>query len=83
MDKAVDADVLRFAVVVDVLKQRIEFVDRIDAVGLTAGLGTAGFSCGRQERIVRIDVFRGEEEFEFRGYYRPPVALLIETHYAP
>ena len=41
MDQAVDADVLCFAIVVDVLEQRIELVDRVDAVGLASGLRAA------------------------------------------
>ena len=57
VDQAVDADLLRLAIVVDVFEQRIEFVDRVDAVSLAARLRPPGFSRRRQERIVGIDVF--------------------------
>jgi hypothetical protein len=41
VDEAVDADLLRFAIIIDVFKQRIEFVHRIDRIGLAAGLRAA------------------------------------------
>ena len=42
VDQRVDLDVLRLAEGIDVVEQRIEFVDRGDAVGLAPGFGAAG-----------------------------------------
>ena len=80
VDQAVDADLLRLAIIVDVFEQRIEFVDRVDAVSLPARLRAARLAGRRQQRIVGIDILGGEEEFELRRHDRPPAALFIELH---
>ena len=74
VDQAVDRDLLLLAEIVDVLEQRIELVDRVDAVGLTPGLRAAGLSGGRLQRIVGIEVLLGEIEFQLRRDDRLPVA---------
>ena len=57
VDQAVDADFLALAKIVDVLEQRIEFVDRVDRIGLASRLRPPGFAGRRQQRIIGVEVF--------------------------
>ena len=50
VDQRIDLDVLRLAEGIDVIEQRIELVDRGDAVALAAGLRTPGAADRRLER---------------------------------
>ena len=70
MAQRVDVDLLHIAVIVDVLEQRIEFIDRIDAIGLT-GLFSAPRLAGRgDKRVVRIGALFDKKEFQLRRHHR-------------
>ena len=83
VDQRVDLDVLRLAEGVDIVEQRIEFVDRGDAVGLPAGLGAAGAADRRLELVVGIDVRLDQVELELRGHHRLPAALRVQVEHMP
>jgi hypothetical protein len=78
VDERVDVQAHHVAVVVDVLEQRVEFVDGVDAVDLAAGLGTAAAADRCGQRQVRVDVFRREVELELRRHQRLPALLGIK-----
>ncbi len=78
VDEGVDLDVLVLAELVDVIEQRIEFVDRGDAVGLAAGLGAPGTAHRGLERIVGVLVLLDEIELELRSHYWLPAALRVQ-----
>ena len=71
----VDVDHLRLAPVVDVLEDRVELVDRLDAVALARRFRPARAPDRRLERIVRILVDLGQEELQLGRHDRPPAAL--------
>jgi hypothetical protein len=68
----VDVDFLRRAIIVDVLEDRIELVDRVDAIGLAAALGPAGASDRRHQRIIGIGVDLDQEELQLGRHDRLP-----------
>src|SRR6202035_3363213 len=78
MDQGVDLDILVLAELVDAVEQRIELVDRGDAVGLAAGLGAPGTAHRGLERIVGILVLLDEIELEIRGHDGLSAALRIQ-----
>jgi hypothetical protein len=65
MDQRIDVELHQFAVVVDVFEQRVEFVDRVDAVDLAAGLGTAAAADRRAQWQVGVGVLGGQVKLEF------------------
>ena len=79
----VDVDDLRLAPVVDVLEDRVELVDRLDAIALPGRLGTARAADRRLQRVVRILVDLGQEELELGRDYRPPAVVRIAVEHAP
>ena len=83
MAQRIDIEFLRFAVIVDVLDDRVEVIGGIDAIGLPARLLAARAAHGGIERIVGIDVLLHEIEFEFRRNDRPPALFLVEFEHAP
>ena len=82
MGQRVDVDLLRRAVIVDILEDRVEFVDRVDAIGLPAALGPAGAADRRHQRIVRVGVDLDQEEFQLRRHDRLPALGGIELQHA-
>ena len=82
VDQRVDVEVLRLAERVDVVEQRVELVDRRDAVGLAADFRAAGAADRGLQRIVRVGVRLDEEELEFRRDHRPPAARGVEIEHA-
>ena len=83
VDQRVDLDLLRLAEGVDVVEQRIELVDRRDAVGLAADLRAARAPDRRLERIVGIDVGLDQEELELRCDHRLPALLRVHVEHVP
>jgi hypothetical protein len=79
VDQRVDLDVLRFAERVDVVEQRIELVDRRDAVRLAADLGAARAADRRLERIVGVGVRLDQVELELGRDDRLPAPRGIEV----
>ena len=75
--QGVDVDLLRLAPVVDVLEDRIELVDRLDAVALARRFRSLGAADRRLQRIVGILVDLGQEELELGRDHRPPAAFGI------
>ena len=65
-------DFHRFAIVVDVFDDRVEFVHRIDAVRTTRAFFATRASDRRFERIVRIFVLLHEVELDLRRDDRLP-----------
>ena len=78
VDEGVDLDVLVLAELVDVIEQRVEFVDRGDAVGLAARLGAPGAAHRRLQRIVRVAVLLDQVELQLRRHDRLPAALRVQ-----
>ena len=79
----IDVDLLRFAEVVNLFEERVELVDRVDAVSLTAGLGPARAPDWRYQRIIRIGIHLHQEKFQLRRHDGAPTALGIEIKHAP
>ena len=77
--QGVDVDDLRLAPVVDVLEDRVELVDRLDAVALARRFRPARAPDRRLERIVRILVDLGQEELQLGRHDRPPPPLAIRA----
>ena len=65
VDQRVDVEILRLAECIDVVEQRVELVDRRDAVGLAPDLGPPRPADRGLQRVVRIGVRFDQEEFEF------------------
>ena len=78
----VDVDLLRLAPVVDVLEDRVELVDRVDAEGLARGLLPARAADRRHQRVVRVLVDLGQEELELGCHHRLPALALVEPEHA-
>ena len=71
----VDVERLGLAVVVEVLEEGVELVDRVDAELLAPGLAPAGGADGRLERLVRIGVLLHQVELDLRRDDGVPAAL--------
>ena len=56
MAQRVDIEFLRFAVIIDVLDDRIEIIGGVDAIGLAAGFLAARAADRGFERIVGIEI---------------------------
>src|SRR5690554_996023 len=82
MAQGVDVDTLGFAEVVDLLEHRVELVNCIYPIGLSAGLAPAGAADRRAERIVRIIVALDEIEFELYRHHWDPVLLFKKTEHS-
>ena len=70
-------DFHRFAVVVDVFDDRVEFIHRIDAVRATRAFFAACAPDRRFERIVRIFVLLHEVELDLRRDDRLPAFVRV------
>ncbi|MCY1524795.1 hypothetical protein D9M68_597460 [compost metagenome] len=83
VDQRVHVELHLVAVVVDLLEQRVEFVHRVDAVGLPRGFGAAAAADRRLEQRVRVGVARGQVELQLGRDHRVQ-ALGVEqlTHVA-
>jgi hypothetical protein len=81
MDQRVDGDVLVFAELVDVIEQRVELVDRRDAVRLAAGFSAPRAADRRLQGVVGIDVRFDEVELELGGHHRVPAPLRIQIEH--
>ena len=82
VDQRVDLDLLGLAELVDVVEQRVELVDRRDAVGLPADLRPARAADRRLQRIVRVDVGLDQEELELRRHDRLPAARFVQLEHS-
>jgi hypothetical protein len=82
VNQRVDVEVHQVAVVVDILEQRIELVDGVDAVDLAAGFGAAAAANRRFQRQVGIDVLGGQVELQFGRDHRLPALVLIQLEHA-
>ena len=60
----VDVDLLNVAMVVDILKQRVEFIDRINPVSLAGLLRPTGLSGRGGQRVVGISTLLDKKEFQ-------------------
>ena len=83
VDQGVDVQVHQFAVIVDILEQRVEFIDGVDAVHLAAGLGPAAAADGRLQRQVGVRVFRRQVELQLRRHHGLPALVRIQFQHAP
>ena len=68
----VDVDLLRLAPVVDVLEDRVELVDRVDAERLARRLLPPRAADRRHQRVVGVLVDLGQEELELGRHHRAP-----------
>ena len=83
MDQGVDVQPHFFAVLVQLFKQRVEFVDRINAVGLARSFGPAAAPDGRPKQGIRVGVARQQIKLEFGCYHRLPTLGGVQiTHMA-
>ena len=82
MAQGVDVQFLRFAVIIDVLDNRIKVVCGIDAVSLATGFLAAGAADGGIQRIIGIEVLLHQIEFEFGRHDGPPAFFLVERQHA-
>ncbi len=78
VDQGIHLQLLGLAVVVHVLEDGIEFVDRIDAERLASRLGAAVAAHRRHQRIVGVFVALDQIEFELGGHHRLPALLLVK-----
>ena len=83
MDQGIDFDVLGFAERIHVVEQRIELVDRGDAVRLAADFRAARAAHRRLQGIVGIDVGFHQEELELRRHHRFPAVRLVQIEHPP
>ena len=77
----VDVDLLRLAPVVDILEDRVELVDRVDAERLARRLLPARAADRRHQRVVRVLVDLGQEEFELGCHHRLPALVCVELEH--
>ena len=77
----VDVDLLRLAPVVDVLEDRVELVDGVDAERLARGLLPARAADRRHQRVVRVLVDLGQEELELGCDHRLPALVGVEAEH--
>ena len=76
-----ELDLLRLAEVVDVVDERVVFVQRVDAVRLAASFDLPGASLRRPQGIVRVRIALDEIELELRCDDGAPAALAIELEH--
>ncbi len=81
VDQGVEVQVHGFAVVVHLLEQRVELVDRIDGEGLAATLLAAGATDRRLQRVVGIGIGLDQVELHFRRDHRRPAAGGVELQH--
>ncbi len=82
VDQRVDVQLHRLAVVVHVLEQRIELVDRVDAVTAARGFRATAASNRRLQRVIRISVLLDQIKLDFRRHHRLPALQFIELEHA-
>ena len=75
----VDGEILRFGEAINIVDDRIEFVDGVDRKRLAGKLGPAGLAGRRAQRVVGIVVARGEIKLQFGGDDRTPALFLISA----
>ena len=80
MGQVVHVDTLDFAVVVDVLDERLKLVHGIHAVGLAHGFLAARAANGRLQRVIRIRIALDEIELNFRRNDGHQTAGQVHTH---
>ena len=78
VDQRVQVEMHCLAVVVHLLEQRIELVDRVDGERLTAALLAPGATDRRLERVVGVDVGLDQIELDLGGDHRAPASLFVE-----
>jgi len=72
VDQRVHVQLHLVAVVVDVLEQRVELVDRVDGISLARGFRAAAAAHRRLERHVGVGVAGHQVELELRRHHRVP-----------
>ena len=82
MGQRIDIQFLGFAVVVDILDDRIEIIGGVDAIGLAAGFLAARAADGGFKRIIGIEVLLDQIEFEFGRHDRAPALVLVKPQHA-
>ena len=83
VNQRVDVELHQFAIIVDILEQRIELVYRIDAVDLADRFRPAAASDRRLQGQVGIGIFRGQVELQLRRNDRRPALLRIQPEHPP
>jgi hypothetical protein len=83
VNQRVDLDVLRLAERVHVVEQRVELIDRSDAIGLAADLRTARAAHRRLQGIIGIDVRFHQEKFQLGRDDRLPALRLVQIEHPP
>ena len=81
VDQRIDLDFHRFAIVVNRLDQRVEFVQRINTEWLARRFGAPRAANGRFERKVRVGVGLDQVELHLRRHDRLPALLPIEVEH--
>ena len=82
VNQRVYVQIHRLGVVVNVLKQRVKFVHRVNAVRLATGFAAAIASDRRNQQLIRIGVFTHQIELQFRCNYRRPALFGIQVFHA-
>ena len=83
VDQGIDVQVHQLAIIVDILEQRVELVDGVDAVHLAAGLGPAAASDGRLQGQVRVAVLCRQVELQLGRHHGLPALVRIQFQHAP
>ncbi len=81
VNQGVDIEVHRLAIVVNILEQRIELVDRVDAVVLARGFGATRTADGRTQRLVGIVVLGHQIKLQLGCHHRGPALVGVELEH--
>ncbi|MPL71109.1 hypothetical protein SDC9_16879 [bioreactor metagenome] len=78
LQDAVDLEALRLGEVIDIVDHLAVFVDRRHRIGLLARGAAARAAHRRDDRLVRVEVARDEEEFHLGRDHRGPALVLVK-----
>ena len=81
MAQRVDVNLLHLAVIIDILEQRIEFVHRINAIGLARLFSTPRLTRRGDKRVVGISALLDKEEFQLRCHHRGKAGLFEQPQH--
>ena len=80
LQDAVNLKTLRFGKVIDVVNHLTVFIHGRQRIGLLARRTAARATHRRDDRLIGVDVARGEEEFHFRRHDRLPALGGVKVH---
>ncbi len=81
VDQGIQIQIHRLAIVVHLLEQRIELVDRIDGETLAATFLATGAPHRRFQRVVGVGVGLDQEELHLRCHHRDPASCLVQLQH--